>query len=556
MNLEALLSDRLSAAFEAVAGRPADPVVRRSQHADFQSDAALPLARELRRAPREIAAEVVARADLAGVAVAEVSGPGFINLTLADAFIAARAGDLAADLRLGVPEAAKPQTVVIDYSAPNVAKEMHVGHLPSTVIGDAAARLLEWQGHTVVRANHLGDWGTPFGMLIEHLVDIDDTGADSLDDLTTFYRAARVKFDADESFRTRARLRVVALQGGDETTMRLWRRLVAESQQYFLAVYGRLGVTLTEGDFIGESFYNDRLASVVDELDALGLLRVSEGALCAFPPGFTGRDGEPLPLIVRKSDGGFGYAATDLAALRHRVQDLGADRLLYVVGSPQRMHFQMVYAVARAAGWLPDGVTAEHVGFGTILGTDGKMLATRSGDPVKLAGLLDEAVSRAATRTADPEVAQAVGIGALKYASLSSDRLSDHVFDWDRMLALTGNTGPYLQYAHSRVRSIFERADAVVLGEVQLLHPAERALALELLGFEPVVSQVADTLEFHRLAGYLYGIASLYSGFYENCPVLTAPPEIRASRLTLCDLTARTLRLGLGLLGITTPDRM
>jgi len=553
MNLEALLSERLAAALEAVAGRTVDPAVRRSQHADFQSGAALPLARQLGRPPREIAAEVVARADLAGLAAAEVSGPGFVNLTVSDAFLAASVGDAT----VSPPPLDRPQTVVIDYSAPNVAKEMHVGNLRSTIIGDAAARLLEWQGHTVVRANHLGDWGTPFGMLIEHMIDGTGTGTgtDSLDDLTAFYQAARAKFDADDDFRTRARLRVVALQGGDRHTLARWRRLVAASQRYFLATYGRLGVTLTEADFAGESFYHDQLRSVVDELDAKGLLRVSEGAQCAFPAGFTGRDGEPLPLIVRKSDGGFGYAATDLAAVRYRTMDLEADRLLYVVGSPQRQHFRMVFAVARDAGWLPDGVTAEHVEFGSILGTDGKMFKTRSGDTVKLAALLDEAVTRASARTDDPAIAEAVGIGAIKYADLSSDRMSDYVFDWDRMLALTGDTGPYLQYAHARVRSIFGKTDAVP-GPVILGEPAERALALELLAFEPVVAATGATLEFHRLAGHLHAVATAFSAFYDRCPVRSAPPEVRASRLTLCDLTARTLRLGLGLLGITTPDRM
>ena len=565
MNFEALLSERLAPALEAVAGRPVDPIVRRSRHADFQSGVALPLARHLGRAPREIASEVVARADLAGVAVAEISGPGFINLTLADELIAAAAG---AEM-LGPPPLGKPQTVVIDYSAPNVAKEMHIGNLRSTVIGDAAARVLDWCGHTVLRANHLGDWGTSFGMLIEHMIEVDGTAADSLADLGAFYQAARAKFGADEDFRTRARLRVVALQSGDERTLALWRRLVGESQRYLLTAYDRLGTTLTASDFVGESFYHEMLASVVDELEAKGLLRVSEGALCAFPAGFTGRDGEPLPLIVRKSDGGFSYAATDLAALRHRVRDLHADRLLYVVGSPQRDHFRMVFAVARDAGWLPESVSAEHVEFGSILGADGKMFRTRSGDSVKLAALLDEAVARAAALAADPTaadptaaslaadsaVAEAVGIGAIKYADLSSDRISDYVFDWDRMLALTGNTGPYLQMAHARVLGIFRRTDAVP-GPIRLGEPSERALALELLAFEPVVTGVASTLEFHRLTGYLYAVAAAFSSFYEKCPVLTAAPEVRASRLALCELTARTLRLGLGLLGITTPDRL
>jgi arginyl-tRNA synthetase len=555
MDLEALLSDRLAAALGAVAGTAVDPVVRRSQHADFQSGAALSLARRLGRPPRDIAVEVLARADLAGVARAEVSGPGFLNLTVDDGLIAAAANEVAADARLGVAPTKEPQRVVIDYSAPNAAKELTVGHLRSTVIGDAAARTLEWLGHDVIRANHLGDWGTPFGMLIEHLLDQGEVETTEIGDLTAFYQAARVKFDADEPFRTRARLRVVALQTGDVETLRLWRRVVAESQRYLLATYDRLGVTLTEADFVGESFYDGQLPSVVDELAAKGLLTESEGALCAFPAGFTGRTGEPLPLIVRKSDGGFGYAATDLAALRYRVRDLGATRLLYVVGSPQRTHFQMVYAVARDAGWLPDDVTAEHVGFGSILGADGKMFRSRAGDSIRLAALLDEAISRAAALAPSADVATAVGVGALKYADLSGDRMSDYVFDWDRMLALTGNTGPYLQYAHARIFSIFGRT-GVAPGSVAVADPAERALTLELLAFEPVVRNAAATCEFHRLAAHLYAVAGLFSAFYERCPVLKAPPGVLESRLGLCDLTARTLRLGLDLLGIAAPGRM
>ncbi|MEV4707937.1 arginine--tRNA ligase [Actinoplanes sp. NPDC049316] len=555
MNLEALLSARLGAALAEVAQAAVDPAVRRSQFADFQSGAVLPLARSLGRPPRDIAADVAGRADLAGVATAEVSGPGFLNLTVADEVLAAAADRLASDARLGVAPVARPQTVVVDYSGPNVAKELTVGHLRSTVIGDALARTLEWLGHRVVRVNHLGDWGTSFGMLIEHLLDRGVTGAGQAGDLTAFYQAARARFDTDDDFRTRSRLRVVRLQAGDEETLRLWRGLVARSQRYLLDTYERLGVTLTEGDFAGESFYQDKLASVVDELQAKGLLVESDGALCAFPAGFTGRDGGPLPLIVRKSDGGFGYAATDLAALRHRVRDLGATRLLYVVGAPQRTHFRMVYAVAAAAGWLSDGASAEHVGFGSVLGADGKMFRSRAGDSVKLTDLLDEAVARAATLAPGPEVAAAVGIGAIKYADLANDRMSDYVFDWDRMLALTGNTGPYLQYAYARIRSILDRAGeftpAVTIG-----HRLERALTLELLAFEPAVLAVGESLEPHRLTTYLSGLAGVFSAFYEQCPVLSAPDGVRESRLSLCLLTGRTLRRGLDLLGIATPARL
>jgi arginyl-tRNA synthetase len=571
MDLEILLSDRLAAAFTAVAGAPVDPAVRRSQHADFQSGGALTLARPLGRAPRDIASDVVARAALDGLATAEVSGPGFINLTVEDGFLAG----LAAELTVESAPAIKPRTVVIDYSGPNVAKEMHVGHLRTTVIGDAAARLLGWQGHRVIRANHLGDWGTQFGMMIEHLADVGQTGERSVADLTAFYQAARVRFDSDPEFKRRAQLRVVALQSGDPATVELWLQLVAVSERYFLTVYDLLGVTLTGRDFLGESFYNDRLQPVVDELTAKGLLQVSDGALCAFPAGFTGREGEPLPLIVRKSDGGFGYAATDLAALKYRVQELGADRLLYFVGSPQRNHFQMVYAVAREAGWLTGEVSAEHVAFGSILGPDGKSLKTRAGDLIKLVDLLTEGIDRATAVALakspglDPVQARragrAIGVGAIKYADLSGDRISDYLFDWDRMLALTGNTGPYLQYAYARIRSIFAKAGSTSAeaeagtaekDPIVLVEPQEHALALELLAFAPVVAGVGESLEFHKLAGYLYELASTFSAFYEKCPVLTAPAGVRASRLALCDLTAGTLRQGLELLGIEVLERM
>ncbi|HET6479545.1 MAG TPA: arginine--tRNA ligase [Actinoplanes sp.] len=538
MNLETLLAARLAVAFEAVAGDPVDPAVRASQHADFQSGAALALARRLGRAPREIAAEVVAATDLTGLAEVEISGPGFLNLTVLDDVLASLLAE--PDSRPGITS----ERVVIDYSSPNVAKELHVGHLRSTVIGDALARLFTWAGHDVVRANHLGDWGTQFGLLIEHLADLSsgDTDEFSLSDLTDFYRQARVKFDDDDEFRTRARLRVVALQGGDEVTRAMWRRLVEQSERLFVADYARLGITLGPGDFAGESSYQDQLASVVDELTERGLLVESEGALCAFPAGFTGRDGEPLPLIVRKSDGGFGYAATDLAALRHRVRDLKATRLLYVVGAPQRTHFQMVFAVAHNAGWLPDGITAEHIGFGSILGSDGKMLKTRSGETIKLVDLLDEADERATS--------PAVGIGAIKYADLASDRRSDYVFDWDRMLAATGNTGPYLQYAVARIRSLLRKAE-VVPGAVVLGDPAERRLALTLLGFEPAVAAAIELREPHRLAGHLHEVAVAFSAFYERCPIRSSP-----SRLALAARTGETLRLGLDLLGVPIPDEM
>jgi len=569
--LEDLLHDRLAPAFEAVAGARVDPSLRRSQHADFQADAALALAKRLGRPPREIAAAVLDAARLDGlVASAEISGPGFINLTLADAALGPLLAAMSQDERLGVPPAQAPETVLVDYSAPNVAKEMHVGHLRSTVIGDAAVRVLDWLGHRVLRANHLGDWGTPFGMLIEHLVDQGAAAEGlSLGDLNAFYQAARAKFDTDETFRERSRTRVVALQSGDLGTRQLWRLLVDESARHFLAVYDLLGVRLTGGDFRGESFYNDMLAPVVAELDQLGLLRESDGAQVAYPAGFTGRDGGPLPLIVRKSDGGFGYPATDLAAIRHRTRELGVTRLLYVVGLPQSQHFAMIFEVAREAGWLAAPARAEHVGFGSILGPDGKLFRSRSGDTVKLGALLDEAVARAAALIAEKSpdldaetraaVARDVGVGALKYADLGNDRTRDYVFDWDRMLSFEGNTGPYLQYARARILSIFRRGGVTPprgLTAIPVTAPEERALAIELLGFPAVVAEVGQSLEFHRLAGYLFKLATVFTAFYERCPVLRAEGAVRESRLVLCDLTARVLGRGLILLGIGTPDRM
>jgi arginyl-tRNA synthetase len=571
-SLEQTLRVRLANAFEIVAGEPVDPAVQRSQHADYQSNAALGLAKRLSANPRKMASQVLTEAALDDLCDrTEVSGPGFINLTIAAGVLGKMAGEVGADNRLGVP-VADAETVVIDYSAPNAAKEMHVGHLRSTVIGDAAVRLLEWLGHRVIRRNHLGDWGTPFGMLIEHLLDIGELEAAhelSVGDLSDFYTAARRKFDTSEEFQERSRRRVVLLQKGDEATLRLWTLLVTESRQYFMTVYQRLDARLTDADFYGESAYNDDLASVVEDLSRLGLIQLSEGAECVFPAGFTGRDGQPLPLIVRKSDGGYGYAATDLAAIRQRLVDLKATRLLYVVGLPQRQHFEMIFATAREAGWLAPPARAEHIGFGSILGSDGKMLRTRAGGTIKLVALLDEAVERATALIAEKnpdldsdtraQVANAVGIGAVKYADLSTDRVKDYVFDFDRMLSFDGNTAPYLQYAHARIQSIFRRGGITPLRDgrpLMITEAAERALAIELLTFPDVVATVADTCEFHRLAGYLYGLSTTFTSFYERCPVLKADEPVRSSRLALCDITAQVLAVGLNLLGIAAPDRM
>ncbi|HSH61032.1 MAG TPA: arginine--tRNA ligase [Acidimicrobiales bacterium] len=554
-----------------------DPLLRRSQQArfgDYQANVAMSLSKRLASNPRDVAAAIVANLDVAGVCEAvDVAGPGFVNLTLRADYLGAELGATAADARLGVLAAETAETVVVDYSAPNVAKEMHVGHLRSTIIGDALVRVLELLGHNVIRQNHLGDWGTPFGMLIEHLVDLGEEEAAhelSVGDLDGFYRQAQAKFNADPLFAERARLRVVALQSGDSQTLGLWRLLVRESNRYFSAVYERLGVTLTDRDLCPESFYNPMLTDVALELESKGLAWLDDGALCAFPPGFAGRDGEPMPLIVRKRDGGYGYAATDLAAIRYRAGQLGATRLVYVVGSPQSQHLAMVFATAGQAGWL-ESARAEHVAFGSVLGPDGKMFKTRSGETVKLGALLDEAVERAASVVAEKsphldgaeraEVARAVGVGAVKYADLANDRVKDYVFDWDRMLAMDGNTAPYLQYARARVRSIFRRSGEsgpVVDGSaVAIVDLAERALALDLLSFDEAVRYTAELSAPHRLCTYLFGLASTFTTFYERCPVLRADTdEQRRSRLVLCDLTARVLQSGLGLLGIRAPDRM
>jgi arginyl-tRNA synthetase len=570
-----VLAQRVSAALGAAFGpeyEAADPVIRPSSFADYQSNAALPLAKKLGRPPRDIAADIIRHLDLDGVAEPpEVSGPGFINLRLLPGWIAAEATSELLHPRLGVEPAGQAELVVVDYSGPNVAKELHVGHLRATVVGDALVRILEHLGHTVVRAAHLGDWGTPFGMLIEHGLDIGEDATRkqlATGEFTAFYQAARMEFDREPGFADRARRRVALLQGGEPESRRLWQVLVSASMEYLMAIYQRLGVTLTEADMAPESFYNPMLADVDAELEAAGLAVISDGALCAFPAGFTGRDGAPLPLMLRKSDGGYGYDTTDAAAIRYRLVDLHARRLIYVVGSEQSQHLQMIFELAREAGWLTDGASAEHAVIGLVTGADGKRLKTRTGEQVKLATLIDEAVERAGRVIADryddagqrDQIAEAVGVGALKYGDLSVARDSSYIFDYDRMLALTGNTGPYLQYATARIRSIFRRAGlepAVAITPIQITEGAERALALHLLGFGTALYQVAETTQPHLLAGFLFDVASAFTTFYEQCPVLqAADPSIRESRLALSALTLRVLLTGLDLLGIPVPERM
>ncbi len=542
---------------------------------DYQSNVAMSLAKRLGRPSREIGTAIAGAIDGTGMVEAPtVSGPGFINLRLRTDWLDAHVTGLIGDDRLGIPVAERPRRVVVDYSGPNVAKEMHVGHLRATIIGDAIVRVHEFLGQEVIRRNHLGDWGTPFGMLIEHLVDegwvAGDDRRHSISDLNGFYQRARKKFDSDPDFVERARRRVVALQGGDEATLALWRMLVAESQRHFEMVYDALGVKLTAEDSYGESFYNTFLSDTVAELVRDGLVRESNGALCAFPEGFIGRDDQPVPIIVRKSGGGYTYGATDLAAVRYWTRERNANDLVYVIGVPQRQHLAMVFATSTDAGWLDDTHRAVHVSFGSVLGADGRMLRTRSGDSVKLIELLDEAVERAGALIQDrPEldeadragVARAVGIGAVKYADLSSARDKDYVFAWDRMLAMEGNTSVYLQYANARIRSLLRRAgtaEAMTGSAVALEEPAERALAVTLLRLPAAVAATDRNYAPHVLCVYLYELAAAFSAFYESCPILadTTTEDQRASRLVLASLVSRALVLGLDLLGIDAPERL
>lgn len=570
-----IVSDLLLPVFADIAGRAGvDPVVRPSDRADAQINGALPLAKQVGSSPREIAQRVVDSGALAGVAsTLEVAGPGFVNITFDDEFLAAELGRVAADERLGIPQASSRRKAIVDYSAPNVAKEMHAGHLRTTIIGDALVRMLTYVGHEVIRENHIGDWGRPFGMLIEHLIDIgEDVAAEGVaqGDLDGFYKEANAKFNDDPEFQQRSRERVVKLQSYDPDTIAVWNRLVAMSNEYFNRVYHELGVLLTDDDLAGESKYQALMPEVYERLDAAGLLEDSDGAKVVFPPGFHNRENEPLPLIVRSRTGAFMYATSDLACVLDRVEHVGADLLLYVVGAPQAQHFAMVFEVARMAGWLRPPAEAVHVAFGSVLGEDRKMLRSRSGDAVKLIELLDEAIERAEAAVAQKnpdldaatraDVARMIGIGAVKYADLSTDRIRDYVFDWDRMLAFDGNTAPYLQYAHARICSIFRRAEvdrADVRGNsITLEADEERALAKRVLGYPTALAETLATYSPHKLATYLFDLAQDFTAFYEHCPVMRAEEPVRSSRLALCDLTARTLQHGLDLLGIEAPETM
>ena len=576
MNLKNALNRRISEALTAC-GAPADaPALvgpaAKPEFGDYQANGVMAAAKKLKAKPRDLAEKVIAALDLSDlVEKVEIAGPGFINITLKSDWLSEQLTVAASDERLGVGTTDAPQRVVIDYSSPNLAKEMHVGHLRSTIIGDALARTLEFLGHHVQRQNHVGDWGTQFGMLLAHLDELIAQGhadpSDDLADLEDFYRQSKARFDSDESFAETARQTVVKLQGGNEHCLQRWQQVLDISLGHCQDVYDRLGATLKPDDVCGESFYNDDLPKVIEALDAGGLLTESEGAQCVFLDAFKNKDGDTQPFIVRKTDGGYLYATTDLAAIRHRIGTLNGNRLLYVVGAEQNFHFRQLFAVARAAGFAPEGVSLEYVPFGMMLGDDRKRFRTREGGTIKLMDLLDEAVKRAGEMVAEKNpdldqaerasIARAVGIGAVKYADLCQNRTSDYVFSWDKMLSLDGNTAPYMQYAYARVRSIFRKGELEsATGAIALAEPAERLLGVRLLQLTETLETVAAECLPNLLCGYLYDLAGAFMGFYENCPVLKADGPVRESRLMLADLTARAIHTGLGLLGIDTVERM
>ena len=588
-SLENQLRDAMQRAFPeaAAAGQAFDPQLApasKPEFGDFQANGALPLAKPLGQPPRKIAEAVVEqlKADQAFMALClepQIAGPGFINITLQPERLAAEVQERLGDPRLGVPAVEQAAPVVVDFSSPNIAKEMHVGHLRSTIIGDSLARVLEFRGHPVLRLNHVGDWGTQFGMLITHLKQVapealETADAVDLGDLVAFYREAKKRFDEDEAFQTTSREEVVKLQGGDPVSLKAWGLLCDQSRREFQKIYDRLDIRLSER---GESFYNPYLEGVVRDLEATGLLVVDDGARCVFLEGVSGKDGKPLPVIVQKSDGGFNYATTDLAAIRYRFGSApdgdGARRVVYVTDAGQANHFAGVFQVARRAGWLPEGARLEHVPFGLVQGEDGKKLKTRAGDTVRLRDLLDEAVERSDAdlrrrleeegRSEDEafieHVATTVGLAAVKYADLSQNRITNYQFSFDRMLALQGNTAPYLLYAVVRIAGIARKGgdlDAAATGALQFSEPQEWALVRELLKFDAVVAEVEEELLPNRLCTYLFELSQVFNRFYDQVPVLKAEPDALPSRLALCRLTADTLKLGLGLLGIPTLDRM
>ncbi|MBT7226872.1 MAG: arginine--tRNA ligase [Gammaproteobacteria bacterium] len=574
LTLSQIAGDALS---EASGLENCDPNVitaSKPEFGDYQSNGVMSVAKKIGSKPRELAnlvVEAIAAQSNPLIERLEVAGPGFINIHLSDAALIQRANEIEGDLGKLIPQADAPEKIVVDYSSPNLAKEMHVGHLRGTIIGDCLARVLERQGHEIIRQNHVGDWGTQFGMLISYMRELGEAQGDlptQLADLESFYRAAKQRFDEDPEFANIARSSVVKLQGGDEEHLTAWQLFIDESLKHCQAVYDKLNVTLSRKDLKAESFYNKELEGVVKKLEDAALLSVSDGARCVFLPEFTGKDGEPLPVIIQKTDGGYLYATTDLAAVAYRSFTLQADRSLYVVDARQSLHFQQVFAVARAAGFASENISLEHIAYGTMMGKDGRPFKTRSGDTIKLVDLLDEAIRRAHELVAGKnpgledaaysEIAEKVGIAAVKYADLSKNRTSDYVFDWSSMLSFEGNTAPYLMYAYARIRSILRKQESG-LENIQITtatEAAERNLLLKILQLPEIVDMVARDCYPNFLCNYLYELAGLFMRFYESCPILKAEPELRDSRLALSALAAATLQQGLGLLGIETLEQM
>ena len=541
---------------------------------DYQANGVMGIAKKLGRNPRELGTELLARLNAAAnplVSHYELAGPGFINIHLAGDALRDRANELLVEQSLLVLPTESPQTIVVDYSSPNLAKEMHVGHLRGTIIGDSIARILERQGNRVIRQNHVGDWGTQFGMLITFMRESSAEAGVALADLEGFYRAAKQRFDADSEFADRARESVVKLQGGDPEYLEAWQAFISTSLTHCQAVYDKLNVTLSMTDLKAESFYNPQLEGVVTRLENTGLLKDSDGARCVFLDEFVGKDGEPLPVIIQKTDGGYLYATTDLAAVDYRCHELKADRSLYVVDARQSLHFQQVFAVAAAAGFSDEAISLEHISYGTMMGSDGKPFKTRSGDVVKLVDLLDEAVARAfdlvSLKNPDLEeterrhIAQALGIAAVKYADLSKNRTSDYLFDWSSMLSFEGNTAPYLMYAYARIKTLLAKqavdTDGIIsFPESVALAPEEKALLLKSLQLAETIDAVAQDCFPNTLSNYLYELSASFMRFYEACPIQGTNAATRANRLSLCVLASEALKQGLDLLGIETLERM
>lgn len=570
MNLKQILEQQISLVLSDISDESACPALvnhsKSVQFGDYQANGVMALAKRLKMNPRELAEQVNEKLTLTSFAEkVEIAGPGFINIFISNDFLTQQLNSLNKNQLVDKTNA--PQTVVIDYSSPNLAKEMHVGHLRGTIIGDAIARTFEWMGHNLIRQNHFGDWGTQFGMLITHMLEQDDVTTE-LSNLEEFYRKAKQRFDTDAEFANQARENVVKLQSGDKQCIALWTSFIDISIQHCQDLYQKLDITLSEDDVVPESFYNNKLASVIETLDEQGLLTVSEGARCVFLEEFKNKEGEALPTIVQKSDGGYLYATTDLAGIEYRCQSLHAERILYVVDARQGLHFQQIFAVSKLAKLANEACSLEHLSYGTMMGKDGKPFKTRSGDTIKLIDLIEEGVQRAYTQVNEknPElsetekhtIANVVGISAIKYADLSKNRNSDYVFDWDSMLSFEGNTAPYMLYAYARISSIFRKADLDIEAkyEIKVENSEEKALALTLIQFTEVVETLLTDCYPNQLCLYLYELAGTFMSFYEACPVLKSEGEIKQSRLGLCQLSALTLKQGLSLLGISTLDKM